>query len=156
MFLKFGIIFLALAITFVAAAGVAIQKTGVVIVDVQKRDGRIYLPIPLLLVNTALSFAPVSSQVHIPEELQRHSDLIQAAAAELLQCPDGPFVEVTSRDDRVFIGKEGENIIVDVQSPDETVHIQVPIRATGKTIAKLARLEAHAEGNREFTIVGKN
>jgi invasion protein IalB len=138
MLIKFGILFLAIGFTFVAVAGIVIQKTGVMIVDVQSKDGRIFLPIPMLLLNTAVSFASMTGHVNIPDELNTHSDVVQAAADELMRCPDGPFVEVITPREKVLVSKKGANIIVDVKSEDEKVYVQIPIQATGKVFAKLA------------------
>ncbi|MCI0413088.1 hypothetical protein L0222_09835 [bacterium] len=156
MFVKLGILVLAIGFSFVAVAGIVIQKTGVLIVDVQSRDGHMFLPVPMLLVNTALNFAPVTDRVNLPNELNEHSDLIQAAANELMRCPDGPFVEVNTPDEKVWIAKKGANIIVDVKSEDEKVYVQIPIQATGKVIAKLASLESDSESQRKFNIISKN
>jgi hypothetical protein len=156
MLMKLGILFLAIGFSLVAVAGIVIQQTGVVIIDVQSKDGHVFLPIPLLLVNTALNFAPIADQVNLPDELDTHSDLIQAAADELLHCPDGPFVEVNSPHDKVLIAKKGANIVVDVKSREEKVYVQIPIKATGKVFAKLASLESNSESQREFDVIGKN
>jgi invasion protein IalB len=156
MLMKLGILFLAIGFTFAAMAGIVIQKTGVMIVDVQSKDGHVFLPIPMLLVNTALNFATVSGHVNIPDELKTHSDIVQAAANELMRCPDGPFVEVTTPREKVLVTKKGANIIVDVKSENEKVYVQIPIQATGKVFAKLATLKSNSEGEDEFNIIGKN
>ncbi|MGH9857743.1 MAG: hypothetical protein ACRD4B_07865 [Acidobacteriota bacterium] len=141
MFIKIGILSLAIAFSLFAVAGIVIQKTGVMIVDVQGKDGRVFLPIPMGLLNGALSFAPVSRNISLPHHFEKHSEVMQAAAQALMDCPDGPFVEVDSRDAQVLISKKGENMIIDVKSDDEKIYVQIPIRATGKTLAKLAALE---------------
>lgn len=154
--MKLGILVLAIGFSFVAAAGIVIQKTGVLIVDVQNEDGRIFLPVPMLLVNTALNFVPVAGHVKLPNELSTHSDLVQAAANELMLCPDGAFVEVITPREKISVSKKGANIIVDVKSQDEKVYVQIPIKATGKVLAKLASLEPESESQDEFNIIGKN
>jgi invasion protein IalB len=141
MLIKIGILSLAIAFTLFAVAAIVIQKTGVMIVDVQSKDGRVFLPIPVGLINGALSLAPVSSNISLPHQFEDHSEVMQAAAQALIDCPDGPFVEVDSRDAQVLISKKGENMIIDVKSDDEKVYIQIPIRATGKTLSKLASLQ---------------
>ena len=143
MFIKIGILSLAIAFTLFAAVGIVIQKTGLMIVDVQTSDGRVFLPIPVGLINGALSFVPASTHVSLPHQIENHSEVMQAAANELLDCPDGPFVEVNSRDAQVLVSKEGENMVIDVKSDDETIYIKIPIRATGKTLSKLASLQHH-------------
>ena len=156
MLMKLGILFLAIGFSFVAVAGIVVQKTGVMIVDVQSKDGRVILPIPMLFLNAAVNFASVTGHVRIPNELSTHSDLVQAATDELLRCPDGPFVEVITPDERVLVAKKGANIIVDVKSEDEKVYVKIPIQATGKVFAKLASLEANPESQHKFNIIGKN
>lgn len=141
MFIKIAALSLAIAFSLFAVAGIVVQKTGLLIVDVQDRDGRVFLPIPMLLVNGALSFAPLNDKVSVPHEFQNHSDLLEAAASELSRCPDGPFLEVDSPDTKVLIEKRGQNMIVNVNSDSEKIYIQIPIRATGKTIAKLASFQ---------------
>ena len=141
MFFKIGILSLAIAFTVFAVVGIVIQKTGLMIVDVQTSDGRVFLPIPVGLINGALSLVPVSSHITLPHQIANHSEVMQAAANELLDCPDGPFVEVNSRDEHVLVSKKGDNMVVDVKSDDEQIHIQIPIRATGKTLSKLASLQ---------------
>ena len=145
MFLKLGILLMALGISFFAIAGIVIQQTGLMIVDVQNRDGHIFLPIPMIFVNTALHFSPVAAHVNLPDGINRHYAAFQAATGELLNCPDGPLVEVDSPRDKVRIEKRGTNLIVDVKSDKEKVFLQIPIEATGKTIAQLASLDSNSD-----------
>ena len=145
MFIKIGIISLAIAFSFCAAVGLIVQKTGLLIVNVQNRDGNLFLPVPLLLVNGALNFAPIADKVSMPHEFQHHSEVVQAAATELLNCPDGPFVEISNRDANMMVSKQGENLIVDIKTDDKKVYVQIPIKATGKTLAKLASLNVENE-----------
>ena len=168
---------LAIAFSLFAIAGIVIQQTGLMIVDVQDGDGRVFLPIPMLLVNGALSFASISDKITVPHELKQNSDIMQAAADELMRCPDGPFVEVNTRDDQILISKKGSNMIIDVKSDDQKMYVQIPIHATGKTLAKLASLdvdhrsetlatfasslasvesEPNAESERKFHVVRQN
>ena len=144
MFIKIGILLLALGVSVFAIGGVVIQKTGLMIVDVQDRDGHIFLPIPMIFVNTALHFSPIASHVNLPHGLNRNYSVVQAATSELLNCPDGPLVEVQSPRDNVLVEKRGANLIVDVKSDDQSVFLQIPIQATGKTIAQLAALDSRA------------
>jgi hypothetical protein len=141
MFIKIGILSLAIAFSLFAVAGIVIQKTGVMIVDVQSKDGRVFLPIPVGLINGALSLAPISNKISLPHHLEDHSEVMQAAAQALIDCPDGPFIEVDARDAQVLVSKKGENMIIDVKSDDEKIYVKIPIRATGKTLAKLASLQ---------------
>ena len=141
MFAKIMVLSLAIAFTVFAVLGILIQQTGLVIVDVQDRDGRVYLPIPLLFVNSVLSVASIAERITLPHEFKQHSDLVQAATDELLRCPDGPFVEVKSPQDDVVISKRGSDLVIDVKSKEQKIFIQIPIEATSKTLAKLSTLD---------------
>ena len=142
MIIKIGVISLAIAFSICAAVGVIVQKTGLLIVKVQNRDGNLFVPVPMLLVNGALNFTPIANKISMSShELQQHSEVVQAATTELMNCPDGPFVEFSDRDSSMMVSKEGENLIVDFKTDDEKIYVQIPIKATGKTLAKLATLE---------------
>ncbi len=143
MLVKITVIALAAGLTLFAVAGVIVQQTGLLIVDVKNRDHRVFVPVPMILVTAGLNLIPVSARFDIPEEFNHHSDLLQAAANELLNCPDGPFVEVETRNETVLIEKVENNILVEVNTPDEQVHLQIPIKATGKVFAQLARFESN-------------
>ena len=143
MFVKIGILLLALGISLFAITGIVIQQTGLMIVDVQDRDRHIFLPIPMIFVNTALRFTPISSHINMPDKLNRHYSTMQNVASELANCPDGPLVEVHDHRDNVLIEKRGANLIIDVKSDREKVYVQIPIQATSNTIAQLASLQSN-------------
>jgi hypothetical protein len=71
--------------------------------------------------------------------------VFQAATNELVNCPDGPLVEVDSPRDKVLIEKRGANLIIDVKSDHEKVFLQIPIQASGKAIAQLASLDSRTD-----------
>jgi hypothetical protein len=141
MFVKIGILLVALSISLFAVAGIVIQQTGLMIIDVQNRDRHLFLPIPMIFVNTALRFTAVSHHINMPDQLNGHYSTLQNVAKELADCPDGPLVEVQDHQDHVLIEKRGSNVIVDVNSDDEKVYVQIPIQATSHTIAQLASLK---------------
>ena len=64
--------------------------------------------------------------------------ITDAALPALEQCPDGVFVEVVDPGEHVVIAKSGSSIIVDVNDPDETVHVAVPLRAAESAIHEIA------------------
>jgi len=142
MFLKVGILLMALGISLFAIGGIVIQKTGLMIVDVQDRDRHIFLPIPMIFVNSVLHFAPVATRINMPDEINRNYGAVQAATQELINCPDGPLVEVSSPRENVLIEKRGGNLIVDVKSDREKVFLQIPIQASGKAIAQLSNFKS--------------
>ena len=52
---------------------------------------------------------------------------VDRSRAALEQCPDGVFVEVIDPGEHVVIAKSGGAIVIDVNDPDETVHVAVPL-----------------------------
>lgn len=141
MVLKVGFLLVGLMATFLLAAGTLFHFTGVLVVNVKDKDHHIYLPVPMLLVRGAIRMIPekAQAQIHAPDELRQNRAAILAAAKALVNCPDGNFVEVESRDQTVEITKKNGNLYVDVTSPQEEVHLQVPIEATGATLADLSQ-----------------
>jgi len=139
MILRLGFFLMGLMATVALAAGILFYFTGIFVVDVTDKvsNHRIYAPVPMLLVRGALRVLPVKSKMHVPAKVSEHRELILAAARTLEDCPDGTFVEVESRRDNVSVKKEGRNLYIDVSSPREEVHLQIPIKATGATVADL-------------------
>jgi hypothetical protein len=69
-----------------------------------------------------------------------HRKIVQALATELENIPDTDFVEVQGKHERVLVSKSGGNLVIDVQTPEETVYVSVPIRSTGNIVSKLAAM----------------
>src|SRR5262245_60247261 len=126
MFLKVGLL-----ITLpLLVLGALILKDGVVVVDVvnHKNDSRIFVPVPLSLVNFAASMVPRPDAMEAAEKLKNCQPYMDAVAQQLVDLPDATFVEVKSPREQVHLAKEGNSLVIDVNSDDENVHISVPIR----------------------------
>jgi hypothetical protein len=52
---------------------------------------------------------------------------VQSIAKELRRLPDAEFVEVRDADQHVIIRTQGGKLLIDVESPDETVHVACPL-----------------------------
>jgi len=140
MLLKLGGILFALSMATAGTVGVFTIQSGLLVVDVRDKvhDQRVYIPVPMFLINTGVAMVPSDRLQEFQQELGPHAELLQAAGRELLNCPDGSFVEVESPDAQVSIAKKGRNLYVDVNSREETVHIQIPIASTANVLAQLA------------------
>jgi hypothetical protein len=64
--------------------------------------------------------------------------IIDAAIPALNDTPDGVLVEVRDPGEHVVVTKRGGSIIVDVNDPDETVHVSVPLIAAQSAIHQIA------------------
>ncbi len=72
------------------------------------------------------------------QNLRANMAIIDAALPALEQCPDGVFVEVVDPGEHVLIAKSGGSIVIDVNDPNETVHVSVPLRAAESAIHEIA------------------
>lgn len=133
-------IFLASIATLMLAVGALFYFTGVLVVDVRdkRHDNHIFVPVPMLLVRSVAHFLPDDVHGRAPLELRENSDLVLAASRALQDCPDGEFVRVESLDKNVLIRKDGDELIIDADTPRKEVHIRIPLDATGETLAELA------------------
>jgi hypothetical protein len=131
-----GVMVLICMVTFYAF------QTGIAVVKLHdKVHGKnIFLPVPVGLMNFGLNMVPGEMLSQVSEDLGPHRKIVQSLANELENIPDTDFVEVQGRQEHVLVSKSGRNLIIDVQTEDETVYVSVPIRATGNIVAKLASM----------------
>lgn len=117
-------------------------QTGIAVVNVQDKvhGKRIFLPVPVGLMNLGLNMLPGEMLRQVNHDLGPHRKVIQSLANELENIPDTDFVDVQTKKERILISKSGRNVIIDVQTPEESVYVSVPIRATGNIVAKLASI----------------
>ena len=121
-----------LALTAIAVfmGAVVTYRAGTLQVSVRekKRNGDfVYVVVPAIVIPPILKIIPA-------DELKRHvGDLrpwlpaIGIACRELERAPDFLLVEVIDSDDHVRITKRSGALIVDVDSGEAEVHIQVPL-----------------------------
>src|SRR5205809_43752 len=114
----------------VLLTGLVAYSEGAVMVYVQEKkpEGhRLWVPVPALLVDLGVRFAPDERPRDALRDLQPWLPAIEAASRELKRCPDGLLVEVQDRTDHVTVSKGGDVLRVDVDSETDTVHVSVPI-----------------------------
>ncbi|MHB8754849.1 MAG: hypothetical protein ACYC92_07825 [Candidatus Acidiferrales bacterium] len=122
-------------------AGAVVSSEGFIHVKVNEKrtDGtHISLVVPAMLVPMTLKFVPNHDLAQPSAKLRPYLPLIDAAISGLADCPDGPLVEVTEPDQHVSVRKSGGSVVVDVDDPDENVHVAVPLHATQTAIDEIA------------------
>ncbi|MBZ5514686.1 MAG: hypothetical protein LAN62_07555 [Acidobacteriia bacterium] len=122
------------------AGGALIYDMGGVWVSVKaKKPGgdNIRLVVPAAAGPVALWLAPKKNIREAAKEARPWLPAIKAAAEELGNCPDGPLVEVTNPHEKVLIAKQGGALVIDVDNPNETVHVSVPLKMVGIIAAQL-------------------
>lgn len=135
-----GKIVLGVAGTALAGAGV-ICSEGMIEVKVVERQPEVhhvYVLAPAMLVPIAAHFAPQREMSRAAAEMRPWMPTIRAALEQLRESEDITFVEVKEPGQHVRVAKSGGSIVVDVEDPDDTVHVVAPIRAISSTIEQVA------------------
>jgi len=128
---------LGLASAAVAGAGLLCSE-GFVSVKVDKRGPdphRVRIIAPALLVPAAAYIA--SRQIHMDRDIKELLPVAQTAAAALADTDDVTLAQIDDRNEHVRIEKRFDNIVIDVDAPDATVHISLPLRAVNSTLNAL-------------------
>jgi hypothetical protein len=131
-------------------AGVAVAGAGVLcsegiitvnVVEKQPEQHHIFVAAPALLGPIGMHFAPRHSLQQAARELRPWLPTVRVALEELRRSEDMTFVEVRSAGEHVKVVKSGGAIVVDVNDPENAVHVSAPIRALRSTIEELAVFE---------------
>ena len=131
MFVSFG---------FLGVIGFFIQQAGFFVVDFHNKvtQDRVYIPVPMILANTAVQLLPDNPKQQFQMQVGSHPEIFQALRAELLSYPDGPFLEVEKPGEKFSIVKKGRNLLIDMNSAKEEVHLQIPIASSMHVLAELS------------------
>lgn len=112
--------------------GLLVWATGLAVVDVREGgpDGtRLVVPVPLALASAALHFVDTGRTRMQCPEFAGYQEAAARLARELERSPDGRFVEVEGRRERVTIDKKDDILVVEVHEDDNDVLARVPIGA---------------------------
>jgi hypothetical protein len=118
--------------------GTVLGITGVALVDVKDSgpDGHhLTIPVPLLVAQAALTFAPDEAKYVECGQFARYQKVATTILDELEHAPDGVLVEVHDNGDSVLIRKEGSLLRINVdEAAGETVECNLPIRSAIKAV----------------------
>ncbi len=124
-----------LAMGFLAVTGMGtayICQDGFVHVSVEEsRKGgeNVHLILPAQLGPLAAHLVPLDNLRNAERELRTALPALHITALDLAKLPDTLLVEVRDHEDHVRIFKAGAGLDIDSESPDEHVHVWVPLRA---------------------------
>ncbi len=140
MLTKIAIAFLALTVSLIGATGVAVQQSGILLVQVEdKTEGlKIRLPVPVFLIRVALAFVPDEELEEARRELERVRPVLQEMLKSLEEIPDARLVEVENRRETVLVSKQGHNLIVEVETPSESVYVRIPVRGVRSLVSAIS------------------
>lgn len=111
-------------------AGAYSFRQGVIRVSVDEHrsgGGHFHLVFPAAAVPMAMPFVPDRHLNHALEEAGPWLPAVHTLAKELRRYQDADFVEVTGASQHVRVRTRDGKLQIDVDSPDETVHISCPL-----------------------------
>lgn len=120
--------------------GAVLFSEGTVVVNVKEKkpEGhQVFVVAPATLATWGVRFVPEEHLRNMPPEARQALPAVIAAARELENIPDAVLVEVENNREHVKIEKRGSDLVVDVDSDKETVHVSIPLRAVRHTIENL-------------------
>lgn len=147
---------LALLVGMLAAAGALAAGTGLVRIYVlEKKPGgdHVNLIIPAPLIPLGMKLLPAKERQRAAAQLEPWLPAIKAATQELARCPDVELVKVEGADERVSIRKLGGALVIDVDSPQESVHLSFPLKLV---LAVAEEFEASLPAGVSTAALGRN
>jgi hypothetical protein len=93
----------------------------------------LHLVIPGAFVQAGLFFLPEAALAQVDEAGGAAGlawrPLLREACDALASSPDGEFVRIESADERVIISKTRRHLLVHVESTDENLRLEIPLRS---------------------------
>lgn len=138
-------------LTLLTVAGsVAAYQTfggmGMLVVDVHEKTpggDRVHVEMPAVLIPMTMMCIPDFAHIDCDiddDEARYVGPIMRAISSELRKMPDAEIVYVETSEEIVTVIKRGDNIIVDVDTPQETVHITMPVKALESVSKKMDKL----------------
>ncbi len=126
-----------------ALAGAYVAQEGVVrlSVDEQGEQGtHLRLLVPAALVPLGMRCIPEEKLREVAAQARPWLPAVRIASAELARLPDSDLLEVREPERRVNIVKRGNSLVLDVNSPRQSVHISFPLRLADRVANRLESL----------------
>jgi hypothetical protein len=97
-------------------------------VDEHRANGdHVHLFVPAALIPVAMRLAPRDAMQDAARQAGPWLPTIESIAKELRKFPDAELVEVRDANEHVVIHTQNGNLLIDVESPNETVHVACPL-----------------------------
>lgn len=127
-------------------ASTAICNEGFIHVHVrEKQPGgtHLYFLVPAVLALAGMKFEPEQGLQDVAANLRPWLPAIRAATDALSRCPDVALVEVSGPKQHLRIAKSRGAIEVEVDDPEETIYVSVPLRAARSVVEGLSAMNRH-------------
>ena len=97
-------------------------------VDEHRANGdHVHLFVPAALIPVAMRLAPRDAMQDAARQAGPRLPTIESIAKELRKFPDAELVEVRDANEHVVIHTQNGKLLIDVESPNETVHVACPL-----------------------------
>jgi hypothetical protein len=97
-------------------------------VDEHRANGdHVHLFVPAALIPVAMRLAPRDAMQDAARQAGPWLPTIESIAKELRKFPDAELVEVRDANEHVVIHTQNGKLLIDVESPNETVHVACPL-----------------------------
>jgi hypothetical protein len=130
----------------VVLAGAYTMREGVIRIDVDEfRSGgsHVHMWVPAAAVPMAMHLVPDKHWRHATDHAREAMPILHALVKELKKYPDAEFVQVDDGDQHVRMRTVGGRLQIDVDAPDQKVHVLCPL----STIEDVTiQLEEHGSG----------
>ncbi len=118
-----------------AAGIIAVQRAGKIEVSIHEKGGGadIGISAPAILIPVAIHLAKASCPFPGAFAWHDHADIPAGLVGDLLVAlegsPDGVLVEMRTDDEVVLVEKRAGKLLVDIDTPDDTIRAAVPLGA---------------------------
>jgi hypothetical protein len=119
---------------------------GTLIVDVHEKypgGDMVHLEVPGVLIPMTMMCVPDHAFVDCDiddEEMRYAGPVLRAITKELRHMPDTEIVYVETVDETISIVKRGKNLYIDVDTPQEEVHVTIPVKLMESVGKKMERV----------------
>lgn len=141
---------LVLGILIVATA-LTVFHWGILTVEVHERGGDdVNIRCPGFIVPAVMAFLPDDSFVKARDHLSKVPPNLHESIRTLAHIPDCVLIDVFDKGEHVTVAKRHASLVVDVDAPDEKVHLSIPIATLGSVFEKIQ--EAADKARRESVV----
>ena len=114
----------------IVLAGTYTMREGVIRIDIDEfhsGGSHVHMWVPAAAVPMAMHLVPDKHWRHASEQAREAIPILHAIVKELKKYPDADFVEVMDHDQHVRIRTHDGKLQIDVDAPDEKVHVLCPL-----------------------------
>lgn len=144
-----GVGALALSVATVAFGAYVVQRAGTIRLTVhEKGEGGsdVAIRLPAVVLHGALALVPDGSIRGFDADLREAAPLLGAVLRGIESRPDAVYLDVKSGPETVRIAKRDGVLAIDVDAPDATVRIEVPLRSLRTIADRVERAIARGQG----------